>query len=61
LMAAIESHAIDNQIQRICIHAGVTGEGFYHKLGYRSTKHFVHDLDGVPLPLIRMEKEFENR
>jgi predicted N-acetyltransferase YhbS len=60
LMAALETHALENQLTRICLHGGVTAEGFYHKLGYRSIKHIVHDLDGVPLSLIRMEKELGN-
>jgi len=57
LMGEIEDHARANQLQRLFLHSGVTGEGFYHKLGYTTIGQIEHDLDGVPLPLIKMEKE----
>ena len=60
LMAEIEAHALENQLPRIYLHSGITGEGFYHKLGYRTIAPVEHDLDGIPLSLIKMEKELRN-
>ena len=58
LMAELEAHALENKLPRIYLHSGLTGEGFYHKLGYKTISPIEHDLDGVPLSLIKMEKEF---
>ncbi len=57
LMNEIEAYARDHQLQRMYLHTGLTGEGFYHKLGYTTIGYTEHDLDGVPFPLIEMEKE----
>lgn len=57
LMAEIEARALDNQLPRIYLYSGIKGEGFYHKLGYKTIAPIELDLDGVPLPLIKMEKE----
>jgi GNAT superfamily N-acetyltransferase len=57
LMGEIEAHALDNQLRRICLLTGLTGEGFYQKLGYVTIDHIEHDLDGVLLVFIKMEKE----
>ncbi len=60
MMNEIEDHARANQLQRLFLHSGIAGEGFYHKLGYTTIAPIEHDLDGVPLPLIKMEKELRN-
>jgi len=58
LMTAIEDHAIENGLKKIYLHAGLSAQGFYNKLGYKTIKRIEHDLDGNPLPVIKMEKEF---
>jgi GNAT superfamily N-acetyltransferase len=57
LMATIETYALDQRLHRIYLRSGLTAVGFYHKLGYTSICNYEHDLDGVPLQLIKMEKE----
>ncbi len=56
LMAAIEAYALDHRLRRIYLLSGLTAEGFYRKLGYEKVGAIEHDLDGVPLQLIKMEK-----
>jgi N-acetylglutamate synthase-like GNAT family acetyltransferase len=56
LMADLEAHAIAKNLKSIYLHAGLSSEGFYHKLGYEPIKRIEHELDGTPLPVIKMEK-----
>jgi N-acetylglutamate synthase-like GNAT family acetyltransferase len=57
LMTEIEARALENQLPRLWLHSGITGEGFYYKLGYKSIATVELDLNGVPLSVIEMEKE----
>ena len=56
LMAAIEAHAIEINLIKIYLYAGLSAQGFYSKLGYKTINRIEHDLDGNPLPVIKMEK-----
>lgn len=56
LMRAIEAAAIKRNRGRLFLLAGLSAEEFYRKLGWVVTKRFSNDLNGIPLPVIRMEK-----
>ena len=56
LMADLEAYAIENNLTKIYLHAGLSAQDFYSKLGYETIKRIEHELDGNPLPVIKMEK-----
>jgi GNAT superfamily N-acetyltransferase len=57
LMADIEAHAREKNLISVYLHAGLSAEGFYHKLGYKTIRRIDRELDGIPLPVIKMEKD----
>ncbi len=57
LMRAIESAAIKRNRGRLFLLAGLSAEDFYRKLKWVVVKRFSNDLNGIPLPVIRMEKQ----
>ena len=57
LMLAIENSAKDQHLKKLFLLAGLSAEEFYKKLGYTVVKRFDNDLNGIPLPVIRMEKK----
>lgn len=61
LMEELEAHAREAQLTRLYLHAGLTAEGFYHQLGYRTVKRAGRKLKGVPIPDIKMEKRLSSR
>jgi N-acetylglutamate synthase-like GNAT family acetyltransferase len=56
LMTAIEAYAQEQQLKKIYLMAAISACGFYEKLGYKIVKRFDHDLNGIPIPEIQMEK-----
>jgi N-acetylglutamate synthase-like GNAT family acetyltransferase len=56
LMDAIESHAQQHGISRIYLSSGLSAIGFYEKLGYREIERYSSDLNGIPFPLVKMDK-----
>jgi GNAT superfamily N-acetyltransferase len=56
LMAEIESHAQANGLETLRLHASPSAEGFYRKLGYIPVERIERELDGIPAPVVRMEK-----
>jgi GNAT superfamily N-acetyltransferase len=56
LMADLEAHAIEKNLMSIYLHAGLSAEGFYRKLGYETIERIDRELNGFPLPVIKMEK-----
>jgi len=57
LMRAIEAHARERGVEKLYLLSGLTASGFYERLGYRIVRRFENDLDGIPLPVIQMDKE----
>lgn len=57
LMYAIEETAKEQHLETLFLLAGISAEKFYEKLGYVVTKRFDNDLNGIPLRVIRMEKD----
>jgi N-acetylglutamate synthase-like GNAT family acetyltransferase len=57
LMLAIEDHAKRRRIKKVFLLSGLSAQGFYQKLGYTVVRRFDSDLDGIPLPVVHMEKE----
>ena len=56
LMADLEAFAIEKNLTSLYLHAGISAEGFYHKLGYKTIERIDRELDGNPLPVIKMVK-----
>ena len=56
LMGAIEAYAQEQHLKKIYLLSGLSAYGFYEKLGYKIVKRFDNDLNGIPLPVIQMEK-----
>ena len=56
LMAALEAYARQHRVRRLYLMSGISACGFYEKLGYKIVKRFERDLNGVPIPVIQMEK-----
>ena len=56
LMGAIETHAQEQHLKKMHLLSGLSACGFYEKLGYKVVKRFDNDLNGIPLPVIQMEK-----
>jgi N-acetylglutamate synthase-like GNAT family acetyltransferase len=56
LMTAIEAYARAQQLKKIYLIAAISACGFYEKLGYKIVKHIEHDLNGISIPEIQMEK-----
>ena len=56
LMAAIEAAARRQQLPKIYLMSGLSATGFYEKLGYKVVERIERDLNGIPLPVIHMEK-----
>jgi N-acetylglutamate synthase-like GNAT family acetyltransferase len=59
LIAVIETYAQKQGLKKIFLLSGLSACEFYRKLGYKVVKRFENDLDGIPLPVIQMEKELE--
>jgi GNAT superfamily N-acetyltransferase len=57
LMAHVEAQAGAHDLTCICLHASPGAQGFYRRLGYEVTERIERELDGIPAPLIRMEKD----
>ena len=57
LMAAIEAEARRQQLKRVYLMSGLSSFGFYERLDYRIVKQIDRELNGVPVPVIHMEKE----
>lgn len=56
LMTAVEAHARERHVKTIYLMAAVSARGFYEKLGFRVVKRIDRDLNGIPVPEVRMEK-----
>jgi putative acetyltransferase len=56
LVLAIEKHAKEQHIKKVFLLSGLSAQGFYERLGYTVVKRFENDLDGIPLPVVYMEK-----
>lgn len=56
LMSSVEVYASEQNLKRIYLTSGLSAYRFYKKLSYKIVKRFDEDLNGVPLPVIRMEK-----
>jgi GNAT superfamily N-acetyltransferase len=56
LMAAIEAEAGQRKLKRLYLMAGLSASGFYERLGYRTVEQLDREIDGVPVPVIHMEK-----
>lgn len=56
LMAEIETHARENGVSRLYLHAGLSAQGFYERLGYDVIQRVERELEGIPIPDIKMEK-----
>ena len=56
LMGAIEAYAREQLLKKIYLLSGLSAYRFYEKLGYKIVKRFDNDLNGIPLPVIHMEK-----
>lgn len=59
LMAALEMEARQRNLKSIYLMAGLSACGFYAKLGYETVERIDREINGIPLPVIRMEKELE--
>ncbi|HNT77774.1 MAG TPA: GNAT family N-acetyltransferase [Anaerolineae bacterium] len=57
LMLAIEDHARQRRFKKLFLLSGLSAQGFYQKLGYTIVKRFDNDLNGIPLPVVQMEKD----
>lgn len=57
LMSEIESFAQENDLRRIYLHSGLSAQGFYEKLGFATVERIERELDGNPLPEIKMHKD----
>jgi len=63
LMSDIETFARRKNKKSIYLHSSLLAEGFYRKLGYKHIERIDRDLDGIPIPDIKIEKDlsvFEN-
>ncbi|MCL4299401.1 MAG: GNAT family N-acetyltransferase [Anaerolineae bacterium] len=56
LMTVIEAFAQAQHLKKIYLMAALSACGFYEKLGYKIVKRFEHDLNGIAIPEIQMEK-----
>lgn len=57
LVLAIEDRAKRKRIKKVFLLSGLSAQEFYQKLGYTVVRRFDNDLDGIPLPVVHMEKE----
>ncbi len=57
LMRAIEDSARQRRLKKVFLLSGLSAQGFYQKLGYAIVKRLDNDLNGIPLPVIHMEKD----
>jgi GNAT superfamily N-acetyltransferase len=57
LMAHLEAYARENNVTRIYLHAALSAQAFYRALGYETVERIERELDGVPIPDIKMEKD----
>ena len=55
-MAAIEAGAQQRHLKKVYLMSGLSACGFYERLGYEIVKRIDRDLNGIPLPVIQMEK-----
>lgn len=57
LMADLEAQARANQRSRVYLHASLSAESFYRRLGYQTRRRVEREVEGFPVPVIHMEKE----
>lgn len=57
MMDYLESHAREQGLTDVYLHASPSAEGFYAGLGYRTVARIDRELNGNPAPLIKMEKQ----
>lgn len=58
LMAHMEARARENDLTSLYLHSGLSAQGFYRALGYQALERVERELDGIPVPDIKMEKHF---
>jgi predicted GNAT family N-acyltransferase len=56
LMAAVETESRDRGIETLVLHSQTHVEGFYERLGYRTTSDVFEEAD---IPHVEMEKELD--
>lgn len=56
IIAACEAAAADAGFARVELMATLSGEPLYRAVGYRPVERVMDEVDGVGVPLIRMEK-----
>ena len=56
LMTELEAYAKEQRVKKIYLMSAISASGFYKKLGYRVVKHIDHDLGGMSIPELQMEK-----
>jgi GNAT superfamily N-acetyltransferase len=56
LMAEIEGHALESNQTRLYLHSALSAEPFYRALGYEMIGPIDRELNGYPVPEVRMAK-----
>jgi putative acetyltransferase len=59
LMMSLEADAKRRNLSSVYLMAGLSASGFYEKLGYRIVERVEHAIDGIPVPVIRMQKDLK--
>jgi putative acetyltransferase len=57
LMSEIEAYARSHGQASLFLFAALSARGFYEKLGYVPKEHIQHDLGGISIEELRMEKK----
>ncbi len=57
LMSELEQTASDQGLTRVTLHAAISAEGFYEKLGYQLLEIIERSAGREQIQLIKMEKE----
>lgn len=58
LMLSLEAEARRRAIPKLTLMSAPSACAFYQKLGYSEMERIDRDVDGIPLPVIRMDKTF---
>ena len=56
LMADIETYAVEKSQSRLYLHSALSAQAFYQALGYQAVGPIDRELNGHPLPEVKMEK-----
>ena len=56
LMSLIYDALEDQGVERAIVQATVNAEGFYRAMGFQAVQRATHEVDGVPIDCIDMEK-----